>query len=345
MLAAVLRAFGGPDGLAVEEVPTPLPGSGEALVRVRAVCVNRTDVHVMHRTKIGRNATLPHIGGVDPAGEVVALGPGVDGIKLGQRVVARPMIPCLLCRFCVGGRESLCERPTYVGVHRPGGFGELVALPTRALYALPDGVDFVTAAAFAHSVPIALHLLRSVGEVGAEDTVLVMGAAGGFGVAAVQVARALGARVIAAARSLERLAPMADMVDGMVAYDLPASLTARVRELSAGHGATVAIDNVGDITLWPHVIASMDKGGRILSAGSHAGTIMPLDLPVFYSRQLRLLATSGFSGDEFLEALDLVAQDRVKLIVRRGFSIEGVSEAFTELLNRQAVGKIVIEFP
>jgi len=342
MRAAVLRTFGSPEGVVVGEVDPPSPGEGEALVAVRSVCVNRTDIHVMQRTNIGRNATVPHIGGVDPAGEIVAVGPGVTSLRPGDRVVGRPMIPCLDCRFCTGGRESMCERPVYVGVHRPGGFGQLVTLPARVLYPIPAGVSFATASGMAHSVPIALHLVGTVGEVRAGENVLVLGAAGGLGIAAAQIARTLGARVIAAARSEDRLAALADLSDATVTYDDPAGLTARARELTGGRGVDVVIDNVGDPMLWPHVVDAVDKGGRILSAGSHAGSTMPLELPLFYRMQLRLLATAGFSDREFRDALALVADGRVRVFVHREYELDAIREAFEEMLARRNVGKLVV---
>lgn len=343
MRAGVLRAFGGPEGLSVEEWPDPVPAGDEVLVRVRAVCVNRTDVNVMTRTNIGRRAELPHIGGVDPAGEVVGLGPRASGRALGERVVARPMIPCLDCRFCLGGQESVCERPEYVGVHRPGGFAELVALPARALYPIPEGVSFESAAATAHSVPIALHLLRAVGSVGPGDTVLVVGAAGGVGLACVLVAQALGARVLAAAASDEKVAAVlgAGAAAGM-AYDPIESLADRVRALSGGPGISVLVDNVGDPALWDALVPSLDRGGRILSCGSHAGGRVTVDLNLFYSQQLRLLSTSGASDAEFREALDLVAAGRVRPLIHRAVPLSDLREAFAELLARRNIGKIVI---
>ncbi|HEY3523726.1 MAG TPA: alcohol dehydrogenase catalytic domain-containing protein [Candidatus Limnocylindrales bacterium] len=342
MRAAVLRTFGGPEGLFVGEVDPPAPADDEALVAVRSVCVNRTDIHVMHRTNIGRNATVPHIGGVDPAGEVVAVGRRVTGLRAGDRVVARPMIPCLGCRFCTSDRESMCERPVYVGVHRPGGFGELVALPARVLYPIPDGVSFAAASGMAHSVPIALHLVRTVGAVTAGEDVLVLGAAGGLGIAAAQIARTLGARVIAAARSDERLAALDDVADATVTYDDPAALTGRVRGVTGGRGVDVVVDNVGDPELWPHAVAAVDKGGRILSAGSHAGATMPLELPLFYRMQLRLLATAGFSDAEFRDALRLVDDGSVRVVVHREYELDTIHGAFEEMLARRNVGKLVV---
>jgi NADPH:quinone reductase-like Zn-dependent oxidoreductase len=344
MRAAVLRSFGTPEGFVIETVPDPEPGPGEVLVRVERVCVNRTDVHVIEGTNIGRGIALPHIGGLDPAGEVVALGPGVDAPALGTRVVARPLIPCLACRFCTAGRESVCERPSYVGVHRPGGFGELVALPARAVFPIPDGVDWVAAAATAHTIPVALHLVETVGGVGPDDRVLVIGAAGGLGSAAVQIARRLGATVIAAAGSMDKLESLRGLgVDATVDSSDPRGMADRVRALTDGHGVTVAIDNVGAPDLWPEVVASLDKGGRILSCGAHAGGRVALDMSLFYRMQLRLLSTAGTTSDEFRRSLELVADRTVRPVVHDVRPLSEIASAFHDLLDRRNTGKIVLQ--
>lgn len=343
MRAAVLRAFGSPAGFRIEDWPDPEPGPGEVLVRVAAVCVNRTDVHVIERTNIGRTATVPHIGGLDPAGTVVATGSGVEVPGVGTRVVARPMIPCLACRFCTSGRESGCERPTYIGVHRPGGFGGLVALPARAVFPVPDGMDLVTAAAAAHSVPIVVHLLESVGQVGPDDRVLVVGAAGGLGMAAIRLARHLGAEVVAVASTDAKLrAALASGATAAVSSAQVEGLGGRIREAAGGTGVTVAVDNVGDRALWPEVVASLDKGGRILSCGAHAGGHVDLDLNLFYRMQLRLLSTAGTSADEFRRALALVAQGAVVPAIHAVRPLAEITEAFEDLLARRNTGKIVL---
>jgi NADPH:quinone reductase-like Zn-dependent oxidoreductase len=342
MRAAVLHAHGDPAGFVEQDWPDPVPRPGEVLVRVEAVCVNRTDVHVLERTNIGRFVKLPHVGGLDPAGTVVAVGPDVTEPRPGSRVVARPMIPCQMCRFCVSGRDSVCERPTYVGVHRPGGFAELVALPARAVYPIPDGLSAAMAAVTAHSVPIALHLVETVGGVGPGDRVLVIGAGGGIGLVTVQLARWLGADVIAAVGDPTKGAPSAGEGVPVVSYADPAGLSAQVRALTDGFGATVAVDNVGSRELWPAVVASLDKGGRILSCGAHAGGLVELDLNLFYRQQLRLLATAGTTDEEFRRSLALVAEGSVRPRIHAEWPLAEIAEAFRELIARQNTGKVVI---
>lgn len=345
MRAAVLEQFGSPDGYEIREWPDPVPGPGEALVRVRAVCVNRTDVHVIERTNIGRFATVPHIGGLDPAGVVVGLGAGVSDLSIGDRVVARPLIPDLECRFCRSGNEAACERPAYIGVHRPGGFGELVALPARALYRIADEVDETVASAAAHSIPVVLHLVEGVGRVAAGETVLVIGAAGGLGSAAIQVAKLLGARVIAAGASDDRLAAALEIgADAGVRSDDPTGFAERVRALTGGFGVDVAIDNAGDPGLWPEVVGALDRGGRILTCGAHAGGRVALDLNLFYRLQLRLLAASGSSAEEFRRAIDLVATGAIRPMIASIRPIAEIRAAFGDLLARRNCGKLVIRF-
>lgn len=345
MRAAVLERFGGPDGYTVRDWPEPVPGPGEALVRVRAVCVNRTDVHVIERTNIGRFAEVPHIGGLDPAGVVVGLGEGASDLALGDRVVARPMIPDLACRFCRAGNEAGCERPKYIGVHRPGGFGELVALPARALFRIPDGIDETVASAAAHSIPVVLHLVEAVGQVTAGDSVLVIGAAGGLGSATVQLARSLGARVIAAGASDDRLAAALELgADAGVRSDDATGFAERVRALTDGRGVTVAVDNAGDPTLWPEIVGALDRGGRILTCGAHAGGRVTLDLSLFYRLQLRLLTASGSSADEFRRAMALVAMGTIRPLISGIRPIGDIRGAFGDLLARRNLGKLVLRF-
>jgi len=343
MRAAVLRSFGGPDGISVESWPDPVPAADEVLVRVRAVAVNRTDVYAMTRTNIGRRVELPHVGGVDPAGEVVGLGSAATEWSVGDRVVARPMIPCQGCRFCHSGPESMCERPAYIGIHRPGGFAELVALPARALYEIPPDVSFEQASAMAHSVPIAVHLLRTVGGVGPADTVLVVGAGGGLGVACLQVARVLGARVIAAVGDQGKVsASIAAGADEALTYEPLDTFPDRIRSLSRNTGPTVLVDNIGDGRLWAALVASLDRGGRIVSCGSHAGGLVELDLNLFYRQQLSLLSTAGTSDEEFRDALRLVAEGHVRPIIHEVFPLDGIRAAFQVMLDRGNVGKLVI---
>ncbi|MFN8518510.1 MAG: alcohol dehydrogenase catalytic domain-containing protein [Chloroflexota bacterium] len=197
MRAMAIDALGGVDRLALRELPRPEPAADEVLVRVATVGINRQDIITMAGRFPNPHLRLPHVPGLDPAGSVAAVGAAVTRVAVGDRVVAKPPIGCGSCELCRSGEDDACPDLRSIGVHRPGGLAEYVALPERSVFRIPDGVTFGEATAAAHSLPVALTLLRRVGVTPA-DTVLVTGASGAIGWAVVQLVRVLGARAIAA---------------------------------------------------------------------------------------------------------------------------------------------------
>src|SRR5262245_58097322 len=179
MMAMVMREFGPPDVLRLEEVPTPRPGPGEVLIRVHAVSVNRTlDLAVRAGTYPTR-AALPHVLGVDPSGVITALGEGVTARKVGDRVATRQILR----------PASESAGPSLLGVHAWGGYAEYVKVPAEMTHMVPEGLDFVTATVVARHGPTALSMLRDVARVKPGEWVLVMGASGGLGAAGIQIAK------------------------------------------------------------------------------------------------------------------------------------------------------------
>ena len=200
----MLRQHGGLDALAVEEVPDPIAGPGEALVRVGAVAVNRLDCWV--RANIGHayQARLPLIPGYDVAGEVVQVSAGLDTVAPGDRVYVHYDFSCGRCRYCLAGDESLCDRYGVMGVDHDGGYAELVVAPGRNLFALDDSVSFAAAAAAGSVYLTAYHMLFAKAGVRAGQTVLVVAGGSGVGGAAAQLAAWAGARVVVTAGTPEK---------------------------------------------------------------------------------------------------------------------------------------------
>ena len=196
MRAVVMRQFGGPEVLRLEEVPTPTPGPGEALVRVGAVSVNRSFDIKVREDGNGRDPLMPLVLGNDPAGEVVAIGPGVRDVRVGDHVAAWRSIPCGQCERCRQNQPDHCLHKRMLGVHRWGGYAEYVSAPESALQVIPDDLSFAEAAVVLRHFPTAIALAHGRACLQAGETALVMGAAGGLGSALVQVARLAGARVI-----------------------------------------------------------------------------------------------------------------------------------------------------
>src|SRR6266508_2804934 len=195
MEAIVIREFGPPEVMRLEDVPMPVPGSGEVLMQVHAVSVNRTLDLAVRAGDYPAAVTLPHVLGVDPSGVVVALGEGVTTRTAGDRVTTGRLLR----------PPTDTAGPMMLGVHAWGGYAQYVKLPVEATHPIPDAVDFVTATVVSRHAPTALSMLRDHAKLGPDDWVLVMGAAGGLGSAGIQAAKYMGAKVIAAAGSDERV--------------------------------------------------------------------------------------------------------------------------------------------
>src|SRR5207245_2170471 len=195
MKAIVIREFGPPEVMRLEEVPTPVPEAGEVLIEVRAVSVNRTLDLAVRSGAYAVPVKLPHVLGVDPSGVVAAVGPGVTARKPGDRVATLQFVrPPAANSF-----------PVILGLHVWGGYAQYVKVPVACTHPIPDGVDFPVATVVARHAPVAFSLLRDIAGLKSGDWVLVMGASGGLGSAGIQVAKYLGAKVIAAAGADERV--------------------------------------------------------------------------------------------------------------------------------------------
>lgn len=308
MKAVVVRRFGGPEVLELIDWADPVPGPRDVLIGVRAVSVGRTlDVEVRQRGADFR-AALPRILGSDPAGVVVALGDEVEDLAIGDRVVCTSSLYCGECEFCRAGMEHACVAHEIVGVHRDGGDAELCCVPARIVKPIPDHVAFDQAAAMAVNFPVAWNLLKYAGGVVAGDDVLVMGAGGGLGNAGVLIAKALGARVIAAAGSDWKLERCRELLgaDAAVNYAEDGWGTA-VREASRdGRGVAVVYENISAPELFDTALGTLRKYGRLVTCGSHGGGTVPLNLRTLYRNHLSIKGEVGASVamvDEVFKAI------------------------------------------
>ena len=322
MKAALVREYGPPDSVGVEDVPDPRPGPGQAVVEVRAASVNFPDV-LMVRNAYQVPAPLPFVPGSEFAGVVREVAGGVEGVRPGDRVLGATMV---------------------------GAFAEAVAVPATSLMAMPESASFREAAAFWVTYSTAYHALRSVAEVQPGEWVAVLGAAGGVGLAAIDVARSLGARVLAAASSPAKLAVCRDRGAEATVDNATEDLKSALRERTGG-GAHVVIDPVGG-PYAEQALRSTRWGGRFVVVGFASGEIprIPLNLVL-----LKGVIIQGFEIRTFGEhAPDKVARDRAELLelfaavrlrphVSSAFPLERTGEALAEVAGRRAIGKVVIE--
>src|SRR5205814_5836908 len=203
MKAVRIHEFGGPEVLRYEDIPNPKPRKDQLLVRVRACALNHLDLWVRKGLP---GVTLPHILGSDVAGEVVEVGEYVTGFKSGQRVLLAPMHFCNRCAFCTSGRQNQCPEFTVLGNRVDGGNCELIAIPAVNVIPIPQSLDFNQAA----SVPLvfltAWHMLVGRAGIRPGQTVLVLGAGSGVGIAAIQIAKLFHARLITTTRDERKMA-------------------------------------------------------------------------------------------------------------------------------------------
>lgn len=331
MKAIIMRRFGGPDVLEWADWPDPVPRPGEVLIRVHAVSVNRTLDLAVRQGTYARSVTLPHILGVDPSGEIVALGAGVTDRAVGQRVVT------------TAWRDQPTGPMEMLGVGHPGGYAELVCAPAHATVPIPDGLDFASATVIARHVPQAFNLLRDRAALKPGETVLVMGAAGGLGNAGVQVANLLGGTVIAAAGSPDRVT--AALAAGAAAgIDYRATdLTEEVLRLTGGRGVDVAFENIGDPVLFPKALAALARHGRLVTAGSHGGGKVELDVQRLYLYQIAVLGSLGATREDVESSLAAAADGRLTALIDRRLPLSQAAEAHRRVAAREGVGKVVLE--
>lgn len=342
MLAVVADRFGGPEVLEYREVRTPQPRAGELLVEVRAVTVNRTlDIHV-RQDGDGRHPVLPLVLGADPVGVVVAVGPGVAPEFAGEHVaLVRGALPCGECGACRDGRPQQCANMRHLGVHAWGGYAEYVVLPQSCVTVIPRNVDFPTAAVIYRHFPAAFNLLAKA-QLTAGETILIMGAGGGLGNAGVQAALYRGARVIAAAGNEPALENARLLgAEATVNYRTE-DLEVRVNELTGGAGVNVVFDNMADAVLFPKAFNSLGGGGRLVTAGAHAGGPVQIDMRRVYRRKLSIFGGAGVTDDDLRATTEGAASGRFHPFIERILPLSAVREAHRLVADREVVGKVVL---
>lgn len=339
MRAVRIESHGGPDVLQAREVPDPTPGPAHALVEVRACGLNHLDIWVRLGGK--RRFPLPLIPGSDAAGVIIEA-PAGSGLSKGDAVVIYPAEGCGSCAACVRGEDPLCADFRILGAGRDGGLAERIAVSARNCIPKPQGLDFIEAA----SVPVnwitAWHMLVERARVRPGETVLVQAAGSGVSSAGIQIARLLGARVIATSSTGEKLDHARALgADATINYR-EEDVAARARELSGGRGVDVVFDHVGEPN-WDADLASLAKGGRLVTCGTTGGGQVSLDLSALYYQSQAVLGSTLGRRDELRTILDLMDQGRLRTTVDRVFSLDETAAAHRFLEESKQKGKVVIE--
>jgi NADPH:quinone reductase-like Zn-dependent oxidoreductase len=338
--AVRFHEHGGPEVLRYEDAPDPVAGPDRIVVRVRACALNHLDLwqrRGLDRVKI----PFPHISGADVAGEIAELGGGVTGLRVGQRVMLQPGLSCGTCARCLAGEDNFCERYDVLGYQSDGGYAELVGVPAVNAIPLPDAIDFVAAAAFPLAFLTAWHMLHTRARLAERETVLVIAAGSGVGQAAVQLARAAGARVIATAGSAAKLAMAKQIGADEVIDHHQEDVVARVRELTNRRGVNVVVEHVG-VATWERSVRSLARGGRLVTCGATTGHDAALDLRHLFARQLSFLGSYMGGKPELLKATELFFRGVIRPVVDRTFPLSETAQAHRYLEASSQFGKVVL---
>ena len=325
MVATVVREHGGPEQLLVETVQRPVPGAGEVLVRVGACALNHLDIFV-RRGMPGLPVPLPHTTGGDIAGWVEELGEEVDGVEIGAPVLVDPAI-----------EEGA------LGENKPGGLAEYVAVPVANLIPLRGhGVDdLIRAAALPIAYGTAQRMLFDRAQLRPGETIAVLGASGGVGVACVDLAKRAGATVIAITRSEAKREKLAGLGADTVVVAPDGEFGRDVWVATGKQGADVVVDYSGQAT-WPQSIRCTKPHGRLVTCGATSGHDAVTDLRYVWVRELDIRGSDGWTRDGLLELVRLVEAGELDPVIHALYPLSRAREGFAELEERRAFGKVLV---
>ena len=341
MKAVRIHEHGGPEVLRHEDAPEPRVGPNDVLVRVRACALNHLDLFIRQGYP-GRQLPLPRIVGSDVAGEVEQAGSAVRNARPGDRVLVAPGLSCGLCGQCLAGRDNFCRQYSVLGMVHDGGYAEFVSVPEANIVPIPSQLSFEEAAAAPLVFLTAWHMLVGRARLRAGEEVLVLGAGSGVGSAAIQIAKLLGARVIATAGGEEKLAKARELGADEVINHGARKIHDEVKRLTGKRGVDVVFEHVGAAT-WEQSITSLAPGGRLVTCGATTGYDVGIDLRYLFGRQLSVLGSFMGSKGELLEVLEFVFSGRLKPVIDASFPLSEARAAHQRLARREQFGKIMLK--
>ena len=339
MKAVYLTGHGGNEVVTIGERPMPERKPGEVLVRLHAATLNRVDLY-MRDSGAGITHTLPQVMGIDGAGVVEAVDEG-HGLSVGQRVLLYPGVTCGHCEFCVNGEEVLCTSMKLLGEHRDGTLAEYISVPARNAVPMPGGWSFEEAAALGVNHLTAWRMLMTQARLKPWETVLIFGIGGGVSLAGLQLAKAMGARVIVTSREQDKceraLALGADAAICSSTHDV----VKEVMRLTNKRGVDVVFENVG-AAVWDSALKSAVRGGRIVTCGATTGDQPGADLRRVFIRQLQIYGSTLGNLAELCDLVRFCAQHNLRPVMDQVFPVEQAHAALDRLASGQQFGKVAL---
>ena len=339
MKAVYLTGHGGNEVVCIGERPMPQRQTGEVLVRLHAATLNRVDLY-MRDSGAGITHTLPQIMGIDGAGVVEAVDEG-HGLSVGQRVLLYPGVTCGHCEFCVRGEEVLCTTMKLLGEHRDGTLAEYISVPSRNAVPMPDGWSFEEAAALGVNHLTAWRMLMTQARLKPWETVLIFGIGGGVSLAGLQLAKAMGARVIVTSREQDKCDRALALGADAAVCSSTQDVVKEVMRLTGKRGVDVVFENVG-AAVWDSALKSAVRGGRIVTCGATSGDQPGADLRRVFIRQLQIYGATLGNLSELRDLVRFCAQHNLRPVMDQVFVLNQAHAALERLASGRQFGKVAV---
>ncbi len=340
MKAVYFYRHGGPEVLTYGDLPEPEIGPQDVLVHVHAAAMNHLDLW-MRRGLPGRTVPMPHIGGCEGAGQVSRVGSNVTGIKEGDPVMITPGWSCNRCEACMSNQDSMCLSYGMIGVKRPGCFAEFVSVPAETLHPLPSNLNYQEAASIPLVFLTAWHMLVDRARVRPGEDVLIQAAGSGVGIAGIQIAKLLGARVIATASTNLKLEKARALGADVLINYTEKNFADEIRSITAKRGVDVILEHTG-AERWDQNILSLARNGRLVTCGATSGAEVKTDLRYIYSKQLSIIGSYMGGKRDLIEMLRFVREGKLKPVIDSVFPLPELRQAHEKMEDRNVFGKIVI---
>jgi NADPH:quinone reductase-like Zn-dependent oxidoreductase len=340
--ALTLTATGSLDHLRLQDLPAPpLEAPDQVRVRVHSAALNRLDLWVVDGLP-GVDYRFPRVVGADGAGVVEECGPGVSRVRPGDRVMINPGISCGWCDWCLAGEQPLCVDFQVLGEHRDGTLAELVVVPERNLAPVPSGMSWGQAAGFPLATLTAWRMLVTRARLSAGERVLIWGIGGGVALAALRIARHLGARAVVTSSSDAKLARARELGAEVTLNHATMDVAREVRSLTGRRGVEVVVDSVGQQT-WEQSLRCLGRLGRLVTCGGTTGPMVTTDVRKLFWYQWSILGSTMGTHEEFRRISELAGQGALWPEVDTVFPLARGREAFDRLRAGEQLGKVVIE--
>jgi acryloyl-coenzyme A reductase len=353
MKAARIPQFGAPDVFRIDDIPQPQPKAGEALIRIKACGVNRMDTELRAGVYggqplgdffFGKDIVLPHLPGVEPAGSIETIELASSKLVSGTRVVPHSHLSCGSCFQCRAGYDNACAEIRVLGVQTPGcgGYAEYFTWPAAGLIPFDEALSFEQAAALLVNYGPVWFGLHERAKLKVGETVVITGAAGGCGHAALDIVRLLGARAIAVTRSPDKTSALREAgADAVVIDRAGENWAEEVAELTSGEGANCVLELVGAAT-WSRSLEVAASRGRVVVIGSHSGLNVDLNLGQLFGKNLSIEGITRANRSAMEALVQLAGQGKLRPHVGHTLPLDNVAEAHRMMDADEHIGKIVL---